>query len=316
MAGKKWSFRVAGETIVLCPPGEGGGDTKQLAPVEAAWAIESIPSSVPVNDAVVSADLAAALSYAEGTVGAAKMPFEDLRAAVGDAVRRGKLVAFRTSRPMRVQREVVVQPLGPEESPEEVLDIFLLAAEVKQIGDGDKPLIEHDVNVIDPDTGEIVANGTTDEKGIVRVEVPKKKTYRIEIVDLDPQWYPQPSFDTPPPGVIHFRLVDETGQPLAQKEVKAKVGDQEMTFVTDDDGEVSAGAHLGPYELVVDDQSFYGHSVLASDDADGRVYEFEVHGKEHDAGDSDDPTGRLERYDVAWYDDLADVVADDEESLA
>jgi len=322
MPGKKWSLRVFGETIelVLASEAAAGEATKRLAPIEAAWAIESIPISVPVSDVIIRAELARALEHVEGSAGrASSMTLEALRAAVAEAVRREQLVAFRTSRPMRVQREIKVEPLGPESSPDEVLDVYLLAAEVKQLGDGDKPLIEHPVRIIDPDTEEVVAEATTDEKGVVRVEVPKKKTYRIDIVELNPDFFPAPHADDPPQGRLHFRLVDPSGAPIAAREVKVQIDGDELAFVTDDDGEVSAPAHLAPYELDVGDQSFWGHTVLPSDADDDHLYEFEVDDAQHDAGDSDDPVGRLERYDVAFADDddaVDEPSADEEESLA
>ncbi len=214
------------------------------------------------------------------------------------ALERGELVALRIER-----RSVVhILPVAPSSDPpppmvdEQEPDVFVLAATVTQVGDGDKPVARHPVRIIDPDTREVVAESTTDEKGVVRAEVPKDKTYRIEIVKLDPQFYPEPIYDMPPEGVVHFRVVDEGGSPLAQTEVKVTMGDDAMTLVTDDDGEVSAPSHLEPYAVEIGDDTFYGHAVLASDDEEDRVYEFVSPGKQDDGGAGDAPTNRLERW--------------------
>ena len=322
MAAKRWSFRVVGENVAVAEPStkrdDGRASGTPLAPTEGAWAIESIGATTPARDAIVCADFADALAHVTGgTAHRASATLVQLRAAVADLVRTGRLVVFKTARPTAVEQPKKVEVLGPESSTdEEPRDLYLLAAEVKLIGD--TPLVEHPVNVIDPDTGETVAEATTDAKGIVRVEVPKKKTYRIEIVELDPQWHPEPFADDPPRGVVHFRLVDEAGEPVAQREVKVKVDEEELVFVTDDDGEVTTSAHLGVYELSVGDETFHGHSVLPGDADGDRIYEFVVHEKHEDTGPADEPDNRLARYDDAFDEDAGDplALADDQESLA
>lgn len=205
-----------------------------------------------------------------------------------------------------------MRALGLEPKTYEVADVIILAAKVTQVGDGDKPLILHPVNIIDPDTGDVVTSATSDENGVVRTEVPKEKTYRIEIEELEPDWYPEPIHDMPPEGVVHFRLVDEGGAPVANQEVKATVGDFQMTLVTDDDGEVSAPSDLVPYVLEVGDEEFCGHAVLASDDEDTRVHVFVMPGKQEEAGAADAPKNRLEN----WFpmDDPSDDDADDDDT--
>jgi hypothetical protein len=47
------------------------------------------------------------------------LPFEELRARIADALRSGRLFGARASRPMRVQREQQVEPLGPSTIVEE-----------------------------------------------------------------------------------------------------------------------------------------------------------------------------------------------------
>lgn len=317
MPSKRFSFRVFGETVIVAPAADVGVEEgpHRLPPIEAAWAIESMPPSVPVVDATIRADLSRALESIAGSSGrSSAMTLAELRAAVAEALRAGRLVAFRTSRMVRVQREMHVEPLGPESTTDEVLDVYVIAAEVKLIGD--TRLIEHPVRILDPDTGEVIVETMTDEKGVVRAEVPKKKTYRIEIVDLDPEWHPPPFEDDPPVGLVHFRLVDDAGLPLAQREVKAKLAGEEMLFVTDDEGEVSAASHVGHYQLQMGDQTFDGHTLLAKDaDDDDRIYEFVVHEETKDDGATDDPD-RLERYDDSIDDVEDDALAEDEDSFA
>ena len=180
MAGLRWSFRVGGETLVLAPPAEQGGETTLVVPaIEAAWAIETLSPTTPGRDALVRHDLAMALEAADGSTGrASELPLDELRAAVADAIRAGTLVAFRTTRPMRVQRHLKLEPLGPSESPTSWVEIVL-------VDDDKEPLAGERYRLETPD-GRVI-EGTTNASGKAREEgLPPGGTCKISFPDLEP----------------------------------------------------------------------------------------------------------------------------------
>lgn len=187
--------------------------------------------------------------------------------------------------------------LGPEPDEAEA-DVYMLVAEVKLIGD--TPLINHAVRVLDPDTGEVVAECTTDEKGIVRTEVPAKKTYRIEIDDHHPEMHGLHTLRMPHP-VLRCAFVDMAGSPVPHFDVTVKdLEGHETTHTTDENGFLDLPATLlGPYAVIVDEETHWVHSLL-SDGAEDR-YEIRVSQTLEDGGDGIDPDDRLTR---SWeYDD-------------
>jgi hypothetical protein len=295
--GRRWSFQIPGETIVLAPVGDGGGGpTGRLSPVEGGWAIETLASGASGKDAIVRRELASVLSSVEGSADTSRMTFEALRAAVAEAVRRERLLAFRTSAPTAVEQIRKVEVLGPETTPEEVQDVFLLAAEVKLIGD--TPLINHAVRVLDPDTGEVVTEATTDEKGIVRTEVPKKKTYRIEIVDHDPDVHAWNTVHAPHP-MLRCRFVDAAGAPVPHLDVTVKDLEGNTTeAAADEKGYLEMPAHLGLFKVIVGDDAHWVHSLLHRDD-ENDAYEIVVASQLEEGGDGIDPDDRLTR---SWAD--------------
>ena len=206
--------------------------------------------------------------------------------------------------------------LGPApEEPE--ADVYMLAAEVKLIGD--TPLINHAVRVLDPDTGEVVAECMTDDKGIVRTEVAAKKKYRIEIVDHDPDRHHFRTISVPHP-MLRCAFVDLAGSPVPHLDVIVKDLDgNETDHTTDDKGLLEMPATLRLYEVVVapgapfrDDESHWVHSLLHSDGADD-AYEIVVSAKLEDGGDGIDPDDRLTR---SWEYDDADGDEDADGDLA
>jgi len=183
MAGKKWSFRVMGETIGLVRPEDARGlGTGQLGGIEAAWAIESIPIGVPYTDALVKADLVRAIEAADGSVGRASfLTLEELRTAVADAIRQGRLVAYRTSRPMRVQREVEIEPLGPQEDSTTWIELMLLDEETKE------PIPNERYILLTSDGKKI--EGTTNASGKAREEGIAPGPCKVSWPDLpDASW--------------------------------------------------------------------------------------------------------------------------------
>jgi hypothetical protein len=183
MAGKKWSFRVMGETLLLVRPDDTGGQpTLRLSPVEAAWAIECIPVGVPYTDAVVKADLVRAIEAADGSVGRASfMTLEELRSAVASAIRDGRLVAYRTSRPMRVQREIEVEALGPSEDSTTWIEIMLIDEETKEP-------VPNERYIVETADGKKIS-GTTNASGKAREEGIAPGTCKVSWPDLpDTSW--------------------------------------------------------------------------------------------------------------------------------
>lgn len=172
-------------------------------------------------------------------------------------------------------------------------EAYWLAAQVKLIGDD--PAVNHAVRIVDPDTGKVVLDDlTTDDQGVVRAEVPENKEYHIELVEPDtPMEFPDADYGMGDShAFLRCRFVDEAGNPIANQQVEAKFGDDDIPFVTDADGQIEAVAHLGAYELVIGDQTFYAHSVPAEDaDRDEAVHVFVVRAEESEpdsAGDAEE----------------------------
>ena len=229
--------------------------------------------------------------------------WEPLKDALRDAADAGTVVVRR-----RARRSVVVPldapsegVLGPSPESERVPDVWVLAASMTLLGD--TPLINHAVRVLDPDTGEVVADGLrTDVDGIVRTEVPTSKIYRIEIVDRDPDLDIVPTVDHKHP-VLRCSFVDAAGNPVPDLAVTVKdTAGQATDHTSDDDGLLAIPAQLGPYEVVIGDDSHWVHAVLARD-GDADPHEIVVRSTLEDGGDGIDPDDRLAR---AWEDDGSD----------
>ena len=191
--------------------------------------------------------------------------------------------------------------LGPELDTEVEPDVYVLAAEVKLIGD--TPLIRQTVRILDPDTGEVVADGlTTDENGIVRTEVPAKKIYRIEIADHDPDIDLVPTV-APKQPLLRCAFVDLSGSPVPDLDVTVKdLEGQATDYTTDDGGMLEVPAPLGLYEVTVGNDSYWVHSLLHSDGEDD-AYEIVLSPGLEEGGDGIDPDDRLTR---SWDDDGGD----------
>lgn len=186
-----------------------------------------------------------------------------------------------------------------------VEDVFVLAAEVKLIGD--TPLIRHAVRILDPDTGEVVGDAETDGAGIVRVEVPAQKIYAIEIVDRyhDPPVSPTIHL---PQAVLRCRFVEPGGAPVPHLEVTVEdPSGNSAEAVADGDGLLELPARLCVYKLRVGDETHWVHALLGRDEAD--VYEIVVASEEEDHDESPPDTERPHRFLV---DDTDDLVALDE----
>ncbi|MEO5616739.1 MAG: hypothetical protein ABIS67_03130 [Candidatus Eisenbacteria bacterium] len=162
-------------------------------------------------------------------------------------------------------------------------EVFVLAAAIKLLGD--VPLVKGVVRIIDPDTDQPVGEAiTTNEKGEVRVEVPEKKAYRIEIEDDELETEgpePPPPLPEPQPAVLVCQFVNAAGEPLDDEPVKfgAAAGDGD-DFTTDEKGRIRAPAELGPCKLEVRGQAFVAHSLPVEDgDNEACHYRFVVEEK-------------------------------------
>ncbi|MBS2021674.1 MAG: hypothetical protein JST92_04645 [Deltaproteobacteria bacterium] len=136
---------------------------------------------------------------------------------------------------------------------------------------GDTVLQNHKVKIHSLETGEQVAEGTTDEQGVVTAEVPNEGTYRIEIVDEEMKLDGDgaSTWDAEIPVTLVCRFVDAKGAPVVGEVVEATASGYTMKLTTDATGRVQAAALHEPYELKIRGQSFAAHAVPASDhDAD------------------------------------------------
>jgi hypothetical protein len=169
---------------------------------------------------------------------------------------------------------------------------YWLVAEVKLLGD--VPAIEHEVRLIDPDTGEVVGEPLmTDDQGVLRVEVPQNKAYHLQLADPEPEpvdsLTPEQHVDEDH-AILRCQFVHASGEPLADAEIYAKLGESEMVLTTDADGRIESPAHLGTYELTYGEQVFHAHGLPTSDAEDEHaVYHFVV--EESDAGKGGEPAG-------------------------
>ncbi len=156
-------------------------------------------------------------------------------------------------------------------------EIFVVAAELRDIGAALLP--DHPVRIVDAETGEAVTGDLkTDEKGVVRAEVPENKAYRIEIGEAEITPAPAQTFSPDPPHAILFvEFVDEGGKPLAHETVHVVADGAKHEIETDDQGRIHADAPFAPCELEVRDQRFVAHALPAADaQHESNVYRFVV----------------------------------------
>jgi hypothetical protein len=156
-------------------------------------------------------------------------------------------------------------------------EIYVVAAELKQIGETLLP--DHPVRIVDPDSGEQVGKDlVTDDKGVVRAEVPENKPYRIEIVDDSIEPAPAKEFHPDlPMAVLACLFLDATGKPLANEPLEVTSNGDAHPMETDEHGRIHADAPLGPCELKMRKQTFVAHALPAADAGkDANLYRFVV----------------------------------------
>jgi hypothetical protein len=171
-----------------------------------------------------------------------------------------------------------------------VSDAGAYVIEVQLHASGGTPLANERVRIHDPDTGEQVGEPrVTDDKGVLKAQVPAKKKYEIHIdadvveaqadafADVE---HPLPAHLPDPEGhgVLHVAFVDAQGAPLADEPVKATGGDgAALELRTDERGRIEIAVEHGVFTLEARGASFVGHSVLSGDvEGDDAPYEFVV----------------------------------------
>lgn len=181
-------------------------------------------------------------------------------------------------------------------------DTYVVSAEVKAIG-GD-PLMQHDVRILDAETGEAIGGILkTDDKGVVRATVPKDGKYRIEIVEKEIEAVGLPVHPEPRHARLLARFTDPSGAPHTHAgiHIRFEDDDEETDATTDEDGRIDVPTRLGHHVLRFGDESFDAHPVL-SDHAgrEGAHSHFIVQGapREDEAGEAGDPEARLARPDA------------------
>ena len=154
-------------------------------------------------------------------------------------------------------------------------DVHVLAAEMKSIGD--TPLVHHPVRVLDPETGIEVAYAVTDAEGVVRVEVPENKAYRIEIVDEEEEHVAPPLHPDDEAAVLLCQFLDPAGNPIANERLEASAAGESFELQTDGNGRIESPARLDAYELRIRGVAFTAHALLARDrEREGSLYRFVV----------------------------------------
>jgi hypothetical protein len=156
----------------------------------------------------------------------------------------------------------------------EPADVHLIALEVK--GLGGTPLANHQVRVVDPDTGEPIGDWLeTDDSGILRAQVPDDRTWRIEILDEDVEAAAAPATLPETPALLRCRFVDVAGRPVAGEPVEAAVDEDKLALRTDENGAIDAPARLAVYRLTIRGQTFTAHALTAADaEGEQSVYRF------------------------------------------
>jgi hypothetical protein len=154
-------------------------------------------------------------------------------------------------------------------------DVHVLAAEMKSIGN--TPLVRHPVRILDPETGAEVAYAVTDAEGVVRVEVPENKAYRIEIVDEAEEHVAPPLHPDDAAAVLLCQFLDTAGNPIANEKLEASAAGESFELQTDGNGRIESPARLDAYELRIRGVAFTAHALLARDrDREGSLYRFIV----------------------------------------
>jgi hypothetical protein len=164
MATQFWTLRTNGETFRLASardlsqaPAYGRVDGPH-----AAMAVQTLSISTPILERRVRDDLLAILAAVDWLVGSTEhLSTQALQSRVAEALVRGNIVAFRTSRPAVVEQHRKVEFLGPTDDQTSWIEIELL--------DQDKKPVPNERYVIKTSDGRKI-EGTTNASGKAREE--------------------------------------------------------------------------------------------------------------------------------------------------
>jgi hypothetical protein len=148
---------------------------------------------------------------------------------------------------------------NPTKDPEK--DSFALWLELAAVNGG--KLIGEIIEIIDPDTKEVIATKEVGEDGNVFVEVPKNKPYDVQVQNTEHEPIVQENSDD----LFHMNqlsidIADEDGIPVASgTAVKVKGNGVNKTMKVGFGGHFVAILDPGTYELEVDGQTFVADTI-------------------------------------------------------
>ncbi len=177
MAAQYWQIRSYGETFVLVRAIDAGRH-KGLAvvpPEDAAFMVESLPATNPARDRSDRETLLRILGALDGHVSLASN--RELESRVAEAIRRGRLICFRTSGVTAVEQHREVEVLGPSEDDSTWIEIELI--------DDDKEAVPDERYVIETADGRKI-EGRTNVSGRAREEGLQPGSCKVSFPDLDP----------------------------------------------------------------------------------------------------------------------------------
>ncbi len=167
-----------------------------------------------------------------------------------------------------------VTSANPTKDPEK--DSFALWLELAAVNGG--KLIGEIIEIIDPDTKEVIDTKEVGEDGNVFVEVPKNKPYDVQVQhDERPPVTHEPSNDLEHANTLSVVFYGDNGFKLADGiEVKIKGNGVDLTVKTAPGGYVGVPLEPGTYEMEVLGQTFVADTLTGVESAhpDAEPYEF------------------------------------------
>jgi hypothetical protein len=147
-------------------------------------------------------------------------------------------------------------------------DTHVISAQMNAIGG--TPLANQTVEVVDPDSDEVVARVETDENGRLVAVVPEKKSYDLRIVDDDPGEGVNVPHEFDPElergeGHLFLQVVDGAGSPLAGRRFRVSGEHGSFEVASDAQGKIEALAPHGVYRLEAGGRAFAVHTLYADD---------------------------------------------------
>jgi len=142
---------------------------------------------------------------------------------------------------------------------------------------GGTPIAGERVRIVDPDSGEVVAEANADDEGRVVATVPENKTYDLRVVDDDdgedaaePQEH-DPHGEAGHDTLLLIEFVDASGQPLANEAISLRGPSGEGDGRTDGEGKFEVHAEPGAYEVQIRGKRLIVHTLYEDDLRDGRA---------------------------------------------